>query len=49
MEQSVTVTLDRKHYEILLSMSEAWNRKPEDILKFVCEKALDTAKEKLRE
>lgn len=43
MDQTIVVSLDPKHYEILSMLSEAWGKSPSDILKLVCEKALDSA------
>ena len=43
MEQTVVVSLEEKHYNFLNDLSEAWGKRPEEILKLICEKALDTA------
>lgn len=47
MEQSVAVLLSEKHFAILQTISDSWNKRPEEILKLVCEKALDTAAKNL--
>lgn len=44
---TVMVSLEDKHFEILKRLSEAWGKDPEYILKFVCEKALITAAKNL--
>lgn len=43
MDQSIVVSLEKWHYDMLMAISEEWNKRPEEILKLICEKAIKTA------